>query len=192
MKLSNFSQGIVWCCLTMLFCANDIQAQRMPSNIISPVFNTDGTVTFRIKAPDARNVKLSGTWSPKKFRSVEMTKKDSVFETTIGPVVPDAYEYEFIIDGIPTLDPNVNVVTRDGAWIQNMIIVPGEASKVYEVNEVPHGNLQTIWYHSPTLKTQRRMQVYLPAGYDASNESYPVMYLLHGGGGDEELSLIHI
>lgn len=186
MKNQTLIKQSIWMLLAFQLLANISMAQRTPSNVVSPVFNADGTVTFRIKAPDARNIKLSGTWSPKKFRSVDMIKKDSVFEATIGPIVPDAYEYEFIIDGIPTLDPNVNVVTRDGAWIQNMIIVPGAESKVYEVNEVPHGNIQTIWYHSPTLNTQRRMQVYLPADYDASKESYPVMYLLHGGGGDEE------
>jgi enterochelin esterase-like enzyme len=181
----NFGSYFILLFMLLGFNFNAI-SQRTPSNIVSPEFRQDGTILFRIKAPNAQKVVLSGTWSPKKFRSVEMVKKDSIFEGVVGPVVPDAYEYEFIIDGIPTLDPNVNLVTRDGAWIQNMIIVPGEASKVYEVNDVSHGSIQTIWYPSPTLNATRRLQVYLPAGYETSKESYPVMYLLHGGGGDEE------
>lgn len=177
---------LILSCLLLLLTNADALAQRTPSNLVSPEIHPDGTITFRLKAPNARKVVVSGTWSPKSFRSVEMVKKDSIFEAVVGPVVRDAYEYEYIIDGIPTLDPNVNLVTRDGAWIQNMLIVPGEASKVYEVNDVPHGSLQTIWYPSPSLNANRRMQVYLPAGYEDSKDSYPVMYLLHGGGGDEE------
>ena len=60
----------------------------------------------------------------------------------------------------------------------------GDKGDLYKVNEVPHGNLSKVWYNSPTLKMQRRMTVYTPAGYDKGGK-YPVLYLLHGAGGDE-------
>lgn len=61
----------------------------------------------------------------------------------------------------------------------------GDCGDLYTVNEVPHGNVQKVWYDSPTLKMQRRMTVYTPAGYDKGKD-YPVLYLLHGAGGDED------
>ncbi|GAB3525562.1 hypothetical protein GCM10027442_55300 [Emticicia fontis] len=165
------------------------QAQRRPSKIVSPEVLSDNSVIFRIKAPDANSVQLSGTW-PKEFKNmILMVKKDSVFEVKVGPLPSNMYEYEFILDGIPTLDPNSSMVTRDGAWIQNRLMVPGEQADMYEVKPVPHGDLKAVWYNSATLGTERRMFIYTPPGYDKSKKNYPVLYLLHGSGGDEEVWL---
>ena len=163
-----------------------VDAQRTPSGFESPEILPDNSIIFRIKAPDAKEVLVAGTWLQDAPRSIELTKKDSVWETKIGPIRSDAYEYEYVVDGVPALDPNTKLVTRDGAWIQNLLIVPGEESSVYEANNVPHGSVHAIWYDSPTLNANRKMHIYLPPGYEKSNEKYPVLYLLHGGGGDEE------
>ena len=94
--------------------------------------------------------------------------------------------YTFVVDGVPLLDPSNNVVVRDGSYIESRLIVPGERANLYDVKDVPHGVLRTEWYPSPTIGTQRRLIVYTPPGYETSGRSYPVLYLLHGGGGDEE------
>ncbi len=163
------------------------EAQRRPSNISSPEVLPDNSVIFRIKAPNATKAQVVGTWS-RGFKPNEMVKKDSVFEVKVGPIPSDMYEYDIIVDGLPMLDPLNKTVTRDGAWIQSRLMVPGGLGDIIDVKPVPHGDLKAVWYDSPTVGTQqRRMFIYTPAGYDKSNKKYPVMYLLHGGGGDEEV-----
>ena len=163
------------------------KAQRQPTNIISPEILPDNSVVFRIKAPDAKSAQVSGTWATGKMTPME--KKDSVFEVKVGPLSSDMYEYDLILDGIPILDPGNNMVTRDGAWIQNRLMVPGTMADMIDVKPVPHGDLKAVWYNSPSIGTERRMFIYTPPGYDKSNKKYPVLYLLHGGGGDEEVWL---
>lgn len=196
MKLSNqdkYRKGnqtnVIGLILLIFALSSSLYAQRSPSKIVSPEILPDHSIVFRIKAPDAKKIFITGTWYPQSTKRVEMVKKDSVFEAKVGPVEVDAYEYEYVVDGIPALDPNSSLVTRDGAWIQNMLIVPGEASAAYEANNVPHGSVNAVWYNSPTLGATRKMNIYLPPGYEKSNKKYPVFYLLHGGGGDEEVWL---
>lgn len=162
------------------------EAQRRPSTIVSPEVLPDNSVIFRIKAPNATKAQVVGTWS-RGFKPNEMVKKDSVFEVKVGPIPSDMYEYDIIVDGLPMLDPLNKTVTRDGAWIQSRLMVPGGLGDIIDVKPVPHGDLKAVWYDSPTVGTeQRRMFIYTPPGYDKSSKKYPVMYLLHGGGGDEE------
>ncbi len=98
------------------------------------------------------------------------------------------YEYDIVIDGIPMLDPLNKNATRDGGYIQSRLMVPGGLGDLIDVKSVPHGDLKAVWYDSPAIGTsQRRMFIYTPPGYDKSEKKYPVMYLLHGGGGDEEV-----
>ncbi len=80
---------------------------------------------------------------------------------------------------------NYNVV-RDGVGFMNTLLVPGDASAVFQPQAVPHGTMTTAWFPSTAMKTPRRMIVYTPPGYEAGSERYPVLYLLHGSGGDEE------
>lgn len=160
------------------------RAQRSVPNYKPLEILEDNSIKFRIKAPDAENVVVWGSWNPS--QRTKMIKNDSIFEATVGPLTPNVYEYEYVVDGISTLDPNNKMVTRDGAWIMNMLQIPGEGASVYMANNVPHGTVQSIWYDSPTLNSNRRLHVYLPPGYEDSNRKYPVLYLLHGAGGDEE------
>jgi enterochelin esterase family protein len=102
----------------------------------------------------------------------------------VEPLKPEFWSYRFVVNGVPALDPrNVNV-TR-GLNTENILLVPGPESALYQTRDVPHGTLTAVWYDSPTLKIKRRMQVYTPPGYESSRERYPVLYLLHGYGGDE-------
>ena len=164
--------------------------------LVSPELNADNSVIFRIKAPKAENVKLSGNWMPMVpdgnqgmvRQTVELTKDEKgVWWTKIEPLAPELYGYTFSIDGVPTIDPANLKVARDGIFrTESLLYVAGDASELYWAKTGPKGSVHQIWYESPTLNLTRRMFVYTPPGYDDSNENYPVLYLLHGGGGDEE------
>jgi enterochelin esterase-like enzyme len=97
------------------------------------------------------------------------------------------WTYTFNVDGTRMLDPGNVYVQRDGARYLNMLLVPGEGSALYDEGDEAHGTIDQVWYPSPTLHmARRRMYVYTPAGYEGSKEKYPVLYLLHGAGGDED------
>ncbi|MEJ1242281.1 alpha/beta hydrolase-fold protein [Chryseolinea sp. T2] len=172
--------------LLCLFAISNLDAQRQPSKIKSPEVLPDNSVVFRLLAPNATTAEVMGSW-PTEFKNIiPMAKKDSVFELKIGPLPSDMYEYEFIIDGVHGLDPLSNFITRDGAWTMNRLMIPGTLADVYDVKPVPHGQVTAIWYPSPTLGGDRKMHVYTPPGYEKDKNNYPVLYLMHGGGGDEE------
>jgi enterochelin esterase-like enzyme len=151
----------------------------------SPEVLPDGRVTFRLSAPKAAEVRLNGNWP--NANDLAMTKDElGVWSVTAGPLKPELWTYRFTIDGVRSLDPrNVNIV-RDGANYLNSFIIAGPGSADYQINDVPHGSLNVDWYPSPTLKLTRRLYVYTPAGYHTGTQRYPVLYLLHGGGGDED------
>ena len=174
--------------VSLLLC-QFASAQRRPSTLVSTDVQADNSVIFRIKARDAQKVSVSGTWPRALGNTLPMIKKDSIFEVKVGPMPSDMYEYEFIVDGIPALDPNSSLVTRDGAWIQGAFFVPGAEADVYDTKQVPHGTMTSVWYNSPSIGMERKMNIYTPPGYEKGKKKYPVMYLLHGGGGDEEVWL---
>jgi len=145
----------------------------------------DQRVTFRLRAANAVEVVLNGDWP--EGRGIKLTKDDQgVWSTTVGPLTPELWYYTFNVDGASVVDPaNANLL-RDGTRYMNFFIVPGPQSENYAIRDVPHGNVNVVWYDSPSLKLQRRMYVYTPAGYDTGKQKYPVLYLLHGAGGDED------
>ena len=166
------------------------QAQEIPQRrgmqVVSPEIGSDNTVTFRLYSENAQSVAVSGSWLGI-GENLEMKKgNDGVWSATTKPLEPSMYHYNFVLDGVSILDPRNPKALRDGTRYASTLIVPGKESAVFEVQDVPHGTIHKVWYDSPTLGLYRRMLVYTPAGYEKSNEKYPVLYLLHGGGGDEE------
>ncbi len=159
-------------------------------DIVSPEIHDNGSVTFRIMAPEAKEVKLSGDWMPAEGwvpGSVVMKKDDNgVWSFTTEPFAPELYAYSFTVDGVRTADQNNPFIIRDVASIMNIFIIGGGQADLYKVNDIPHGTVSKRWYDSPGLGMDRRITIYTPPGYEASNEKYPVLYLLHGAGGDEE------
>ncbi|MBQ8701520.1 MAG: esterase [Prevotella sp.] len=152
----------------------------------SPVVNTDGTVTFNLFAPKAKKVEVAGDFQPE---VAPMVKSESgVWSYTTVKLAPELYSYSFNIDGMTGVKDPANIYTnRDITTFSNIFIVSkekGDRGFLYKVNEVKHGNIAKVWYDSPTLGMQRRMTIYTPAGYD-KGKNYPVMYLMHGSGGDE-------
>lgn len=158
--------------------------------IVSPEVHDNNTVTFRFTAPDAKVVKVSGDWMPAEGwvpGTADMTKDEKgLWSFTTEPLESDLYSYWFIVDGIRNTDPNNVYMIRDVATVFNVFIVGNGKGDLYKVNSVPHGSVTRRWYDSPGNEKQRRVTVYTPPGYEKSTEKYPVLYLLHGMGGDEE------
>jgi enterochelin esterase family protein len=158
--------------------------QTLP-RLVSPDVRPDNTVTFRLRAPNATDVTLNGDWP--EGRNVKMVKDtDGVWSATVGPLTPELWGYTYSVNGVSMLDPSNANIRRDGTRYANIFFIDGPLSQNYQIRDIPHGNVHMVWYDSPTLKLRRRMYVYTPAGYDAGNQRYPVLYLLHGAGGDED------
>lgn len=163
--------------------------------VVSPEIHDNNTVTFRFKAPKAVRVQLTGDFLPvqknAKFEApgiVDLKEgQEGVWEyTTPEPLKPELYSYSFIVDGLRMNDPANVYLIRDVSTLTNVFIIGCDRADFYKVNPVPHGTVSRIWYDSPALGLERRMTVYTPAGYETSGKRYPVLYLLHGMGGDEE------
>ncbi len=187
--------------VVMLLCTFTYAQQALwgSAPVVSPEIHDNNTVTFRLKAPKATKVQVTGDFLPTqriKTPSGEFDGpgvadlkegKDGVWEfTTPKPLKPELYSYSFIVDDLKMMDPSNVYMIRDVASVTNVFIVGGERADLYKVNKVPHGTVSRVWYNSPTLGMDRRMTVYTPAGYETSGKCYPVFYLLHGMGGDEE------
>lgn len=192
---------ILFFSVLMLVCTVAFAQQALwgGAPVISPEIHDNNTVTFRLKAPKAVKVQVTGDFLPtQKIKTpfgefdgpgvVDLKEgKEGVWEfTTPEPLKPELYSYSFIVDDLKIMDPSNVYMIRDVASVTNVFIIGGERVDLYKVNDVPHGTVSRIWYNSPTLGMNRRMTVYTPAGYETSGKRYPVFYLLHGMGGDEE------
>ena len=186
--MKNSIKSIVAICMMVLLMPVAALAQQAlwgGSKLISPEIHENKTVTFRIKAPKAVKVQVLGDFLSKGVADL-VENKEGVWEyTTPEPLAPELYSYAFVVDGLKVNDPNNVYMIRDVATVNNIFIVGGERADLYMVNKVPHGSVAKVWYHSPSLGIDRRMTVYTPAGYETSGKRYPVFYLLHGMGGDE-------
>ena len=154
--------------------------------IVSPEV-TDSTVTFRLRAPYATTVSMYGSWMPGYGDKIDLRRgEDYVWEVTIPAPTPEIYTYNFFVDGVSVSDPSNVLMQRDGTRYLSMLLVDGERSENYkEANQ--RGSVSHVWYDSELLGINRRMTVYTPYGYETNKKTkYPVLYLLHGGGGDEE------
>ena len=171
----------------------------------SPVINEDGTVTFRYQSAKAVKVEVTGDFLPTQKMEVEWGGQKMTYDapgvrelkegqngvweyTTDFVVAPDLYNYTFRVNGDPVIDSHNMWVNRDVASLTSVLLVPkaGERSDLFAVHKVPHGTVSKVWYHSDKVNLDRRLTVYTPAGYETSKTKYPVLYVLHGIGGDED------
>lgn len=176
--------------LLVLTLCTTLSAQQSLWNtrpVVSPEVHADGTVTFRLSAPKAVKVEVTGDFCAQGWAS--MQEHDGIWEYTTEPLLPEIYMYNFIVDGLKIQDPSNIHLIRDVQSVFSVFIVSaedGDRGSLYGVHDVPHGTVSRLWYNSPGLNMKRRLTVYTPAGYDEGNTRYPVFYLLHGMGGDEE------
>ncbi len=148
----------------------------------------NGQITFRFVAPKARQVSISASWLGYDASKLQMKQDEKGIWTVSTPQpAPELYTYNIVMDGVTMLDPSNVQVQRDGSRYMNALLVPGDYAGLYAECSKP-GNVEHVWYFSAENGMTRRMYVYTPAGYDRNNKSvkYPVLYLLHGGGGDED------
>ncbi|MBZ5611236.1 MAG: esterase [Acidobacteriia bacterium] len=157
--------------------------------IHSPEVHPDRRVTFRLPAPKAAEVLLRGDF----LKSREVLRKDEkgLWAVTVGPIEPDIYAYEFLVDGVRTVDPNNPSVKNSSLPMQtsSWLEVPGQSPMFYDTRQVPHGAMQIRWYRSKSLDSERRLYIYTPPDYERVTARYPVLYLLHGAGGDDSVWL---
>ena len=186
--MKNTIQAIVAICMMawlMPVAALAQQALWGNAPVVSPEIHENNTVTFRLRAPKAVKVQVTGDFLAKGVADL-VENKEGVWEyTTPEPLKPELYGYTFLVDGLKINDPSNVYMIRDVATITNVFIIGGERADLYKVNDVPHGTVSKVWYDSPSLGMDRRLTIYTPAGYETSGKRYPVFYLLHGMGGDE-------
>ena len=154
--------------------------------IISPEINTNKSLTFRILAPNAKKVELQGDLISNNNPVAMIRNDDGLWSYTTTPLKPELYSYSFIVDGLKIRDANNVYQIRDVASVVNVVIVPDGKAENYLVKDVPHGTVSKRWYKSPGNNKDRRISIYTPPGYEEGKTKYPVLYLLHGMGGDEE------
>lgn len=147
--------------------------------VISPLIHADHRVTFRLNAPQATNVRLTGHiigpnahWLSKD-RSLPMSKgPDGIWSITVGPLAPDIYDYGYLVDGVTASDPGNRL---------GLVEVPGDKPAYYDAQAVPHGDVHMIAYYAKAIGATRYLRVYTPPGYEKGIQRYPVLYLMHGG-----------
>ena len=176
--------------LAAAFMVLAVNAQELANfqrvNVVSPEVK-DGQVTFRLKADYATDVQLYGSWMPGYGDRIQLKRGENyIWEVTIPAPTPEIYTYNFFVDGVSVSDPTNVLMQRDGTRYLSMLLIDGERSENYkEANK--RGSVSHVWYDSELLGSNRRMTVYTPYGYETSKKTkYPVLYLLHGGGCDEE------
>ena len=175
-------KSFIWLIPLVAWAQSETPAPRprpVPRAVVSPEVHPDNTVTFRLRDPNAKEVVLAreGIAQP-----IAMTRdEDGVWSVTVGPLEPDFYGYTFRADGVTLLDPGNSLFKPNLLNVSNMVHVPGPSSLPWEMNDVPHGEVQHHFYKSAIIGDQRDYYVYTPPGYDPKGKQrYPVLYLFHG------------
>jgi enterochelin esterase-like enzyme len=169
----------------LLLIAVTLAAQGPPAPVRSPEVHADRTVTFRLRAPQAVLVELTGEVVRGKGPQPMTKGSDGVWSLTVGPLAPEIWIYNFRVQAVELPDPsNISLMPRaaGAAAVSSFVEVPGDKPAFYDARPVPHGEVRMVLYESTTMAVDRYFWVYTPPGYDKSNAKYPVYYLLHGNG----------
>ena len=153
---------------------------------ISPEVHADRTVTFRLSAPQAQEVRLTGDLIPRidgaPNSGVPFVKgADGVWSVTVGPFEPNLYAYRFMIDGVTVTDPSNSIVGTANQPPFSIVVIADDGPSFYDPQNVPHGTVIRHVYHSDVVNGERELFVYTPPGYTASRQ-YPALYLFGGSG----------
>src|SRR5262249_22496432 len=153
--------------------AQQAPAQPPVMRPLEPDVRDDGTVTFHLQAALASRVSVYlDTMTPASAVSLAKDAR-GIWNGQLGPLDPDIYNYVFLVDGV-----SVNA---------GLVEVVGRTPEAWHPQKVPHGAVHVHWYDAKALGILRSVYVYTPPGYERSNASYPVLYLLHGSGGAEDV-----
>ncbi len=157
-----------------------LAAPAASQNVQSPEVSADHRVTFRILAPKASEVTLTGDWlgtAP----PPHLTKDErGVWSVTIGPMEPSIYIYNFNVDGMAIADPVNPRMKLRARTSASLVEVPDDAA-VWEPHDTPHGVVAINWEKSKVINGETRaIWIYTPPDYNKTTRRYPVLYLLHG------------
>jgi enterochelin esterase family protein len=153
--------------------------------IVSPEVGADRRVTFRLRAPRADEVSVSGEWGggPARMERGE----DGVWSVTVGPVDPGLYGYSLTVDGLAMIDPGNPAIKPMRSPRTSILEVPGDPPSLSEFRRVPHGTARRHEYWSTSLEKLRSLVVYTPPDYDRDPTArFPVLFLFHGSGDNQE------
>jgi enterochelin esterase-like enzyme len=158
-----------------------------PGPLVSPELLPEGGVTFRIRAPKATEVKVSGQFGP----DVALTRgEQGVWSATVPTVPAGVHEYRFVVDGLAVIDPQ-NPAVKPQRWPNTSILhVPANPPEPWDLQEIPHGTLHEHVYKSRALNNWRRIVVYTPPGVEKAGK-LPVLYLSHGYSDNEASWTVH-
>src|SRR5688572_1587501 len=150
-------------------------AASRPPAVRSPEVHPDRRVTFRIYAPKATEVTVSGEFEVGAPAHKMVKNADGVWSVTIGPVEPENYEYDFMVDGVQMLDPRNPAVkyNRGPAAISSLLDVRGPTARFFDVKPVPHGRVDVRFYDSKTTGETRRVHIYTPPNYERLTSRLP-------------------
>ncbi len=181
-----FKSGCVVLLLSVLACSvSQLEAASRRRILVSPEVHSDGRVTFRLNAPNAKRVGVNVQF----VQGLQlMTRSETgVWSVTLGPAEPEIYEYNFVVDGLQIVDPANSWLK---VWLRNsknLLEVSGKEPMFFQQQQVGHGTVHMHKYQSKSLSVTRGLYVYTPPGYETSkNIEYPVLYLLHGMGDTED------
>lgn len=159
-----------------------------------PKVHRNRTVTFQLSAPRAHAVELVGEWTatgkgPGAAGTPQPMRRGphGLWRLTTRPLPPQIYSYNFLVDGVPVVDPRNRWIKRSSIWGNaSLVEVPAARPSSYDFQPVPHGSVTLRWFVSRTLGNTQPVEIYTPPGYAAHGpQRYPVLYLLHGYGDDQ-------
>src|SRR5262245_3394264 len=174
--------------LLSLVCSTTttLLAQERP-RLVSPEVQGDRRLVFRLWAPEASDVQLSGDWMGPQ-PPVKLTKSDDgVWSVTLSPMSPNIYTYGFLVNGVRASDPSCRCsMTSAARFSSSRFVVPAESPQVWDNQNNEPGTLHHERFFSKLQQRMRRFLVYTPPGYGLSeSRQYPTLVLLPGTPGDE-------
>ncbi|MCQ2148304.1 MAG: esterase [Bacteroidales bacterium] len=173
--------------IALAACTLSANAQGF-KQLHSPEITADSLI-FTVIAPNAQNVRIQGDWM-QGWGGEAMTKgADGKWYYRTAKPSPEIYMYNVSIDGQSSIDPTNFRIFRDGQSVKSLLYIQGDKEPYVAYDDrssTQKGQIVKRWYNSTAHGYARRLTVYLPYGYDQGKQKYPVLYLQHGGGGDED------
>ena len=161
-----------------------------PQPVLSPEVGGDRRVAFRLRAPNAAEVVVTGQWPG---GGAPMVKdEDGVWSVMVGPVDPGIWEYSFQLDGLSMIDPGNPAIKPMREPRTSILNIPGDSAQLTDFQDVPHGVVHQHTYFSKALGRQRELVVYTPPiSGNLVVENYPTLYLQHGFGDNQATWTVH-
>lgn len=164
-------------------------AAARPAPVVSPEINTDGTVTFRLRAPNAKAVTVRGQWSKD---PLSLTRAENGLWSVSTPVTPGVWEYSFNVDGLAMIDPGNSAIKPMREPRTSILHVAAPTPRAWDFQDIPHGTVHQHSYRSTALDRAREVVVYTPPGYETSpGTKYPLLVLQHGSGDNHQTWVAH-